>query len=62
MRVNLTADQAWDMIDTLMEAAGRLSDIQEGLRRGSDISDALNAAKSKIFDVTHKLDPRQQGE
>ena len=52
-----TPDQAWDLIDDLMHAAGRLSDCQEiGVSR--QVSDLLNEAKKKIFDVQEALDPR----
>jgi ribosomal protein L5 len=60
-QITLTADQAHDLISTLMRAAGRLSDIQE--LNGESIdkfsNDLLNAAKSNIFDVIDEIDPRK---
>jgi DNA-directed RNA polymerase subunit F len=60
--ITLTADQAHDLISTLMRAAGRLSDIQE--LNGEDMdkftNDLLNAAKSNIFDVIGEIDPRKE--
>lgn len=61
-QITLTADQAHDLISTLMRAAGRLSDIQE--MNGEDMdkftNDLLNAAKSNIFDVIDEIDPRKE--
>jgi hypothetical protein len=53
-----TANELWSLIDKLMGAAGKLSDVQEfGC---SDFANgAMNAAKSDIFDVIEKLDPRR---
>jgi len=60
-QITLTADQAHDLISTLMRAAGRLSDIQE--MNGEDMdkfsNNLLNAAKSNIFDVIGQIDPRK---
>lgn len=53
-----TPEQAWDLIDDLMHAAGRLSDCQE-IGVSKQVSDLLNEAKGKIFDVTDVLDPRR---
>jgi hypothetical protein len=61
-QIILTADEAHDLIATLMRAAGRLSDIQE--LNGDDMdkftNDLLNAAKSNIFDVIDEIDPRKE--
>ena len=56
--VTFTANELYDFIDKLMLAAGRLSDVQE-LGCDKSTSDIMNAAKSDIFDVTDKLDPRK---
>ena len=60
-QITLTADQAHDLISTLMRAAGRLSDIQE--MNGEDMdkfsNNLLNAAKSNIFDVIGQIDQRK---
>lgn len=60
MQVTLTAQEAWELIEELMRAAGRLSDLQEMLGKGGSINDALNDAKREIFNVTNRLDPRAQ--
>jgi hypothetical protein len=61
-QITLTADQAHDLIATLMRAAGRLSDIQEldGDNMDKFTNDLLNAAKSNIFDVIDEIDPRKE--
>jgi hypothetical protein len=56
--VTMTHNELWDLIDKLMNAAGRLSDLQE-MGCDKSTSNMLNAAKSDIFDVTEKLDPRR---
>lgn len=56
--VTLTHNELWDLIDKLMGAAGKLSDVQE-FGCSEFTSGAMNAAKSDIFDVIRKLDPRQ---
>lgn len=61
-QITITADQAYDLIDTLMRAAGRLSDIQE--LNGQDLdkftNDLLNDSKKNIFDVIREIDPRKE--
>ena len=61
-QITLTADQAHDLISTLMRAAGRLSDIQEmnGDYLDKFTNDLLNSAKANIFDVIRDIDPRKQ--
>jgi hypothetical protein len=61
-QITLTADQAHDLISTLMRAAGRLSDVQDfnGDNLDKLTNSLLNAAKSNIFDVIDELDPRKE--
>ena len=56
--ITLTTSEAWDLIDKLMGAAGRLSDAQE-FGTNSFSSDMMNESKSMIFDVIDQLDPRK---
>ena len=56
--ITLTTSEAWDLIDKLMAAAGRLSDAQE-FGTNSFSSDMMNESKSMIFDVIDQLDPRK---
>lgn len=56
--VTLTHNELWSLIDKLMGAAGKLSDVQE-FGCSDFTSGAMNAAKSDIFDVIEKLDPRR---
>jgi hypothetical protein len=60
-QITITADQAHDLISTLMRAAGRLSDIQEmnGESINKFTNDLLNAAKANIFDVIDEINPRK---
>lgn len=57
-QVTINTNDLWDLIDKLMSAAGRLSDVQE-LGCDDRTSDVMNKAKSEIFDVIDKLDPRK---
>jgi hypothetical protein len=60
-QITLTADQAYALVDKLMVAAGRLSDIQElkGEEMDKLTNDLLNSTKKHIFDVMDQINPRR---
>jgi hypothetical protein len=54
----LTHNEIWSLIDKLMGAAGKLSDVQE-FGCTQFVSEQMNAAKQDIFNVINTLDPRK---
>jgi hypothetical protein len=57
-KTTLTHNEIWSLIDKLMGAAGKLSDVQE-FGCTQFVSEQMNAAKQDIFNVINTLDPRK---